>query len=80
MIITDFLRQKLVDRLGGWQAATACHYNVAVYRAKCRFIDNLDDGDLAKAKFKGSNAGRRTQNDSNAVPAQQELVNLDDII
>lgn len=78
-MILDFLRQKMVDKLGGWQSATECHFNVAVYRAKCRFIDNLDDNELAKAKFKGGNAGRGTQNDPNAAPAQQ-LVSLDDII
>lgn len=81
MIITDFLRQKLVDKLGGWQSATACHFNVAVYRAKCRFIDNLDDEQLAKASFKGGTAGRGKPTDPNAVPAQQEAqLSLDDII
>lgn len=78
-MILDFVRQKLVDKLGGWQSATECHFNVAVYRAKCRFIDNLDDSELAKAKFKGGNAGRVPSNDPNAAPAQQ-LVSLDDII
>jgi hypothetical protein len=80
MIITDYLRQKLVDKLGGWQSATACHFNSAVYKAKCRFIDNIDEIELAKASFKGV-AGKGTPKAS-AEPAQQEaqLVSLDDII
>lgn len=79
-MILDFLRQKLVDKLGGWQSATECHYNVAVYRAKCKVIDSIDEAELAKASFKGANAGRRTPKAS-AEPAQQEAqLSLDDII
>lgn len=81
MIITDFLRQKMVDRLGGWQSATACHYNLAVYRAKCKVIDSIDEAELAKASFKGASAGRvPTSSDNNAVPAQQATLSLDDIV
>lgn len=80
-MILDFLRQKLVNKLGGWQSATNCHYNVAVYKAKCRVIDTLPEADLAKAKFKetGVTGIGPTSTNNNAVPAQQVL-SLDDIV
>lgn len=78
-MILDFLRQKLADKLGGWQSATACHFNVAVYKAKCRVIDNIDEVELAKASFKGANAGKGTPKAS-TEPAQEAQLSLDDII
>ena len=83
MIITDFLRQKLVDKLGGWSSATNCHYNTAVYRAKCRVIDTLPEAELARAKFKetvGVTGIVPTSSNNNAVPAQQATLSLDDIV
>lgn len=80
-MILDFLRQKMVTKLGGWQSATNCHYNVAVYKAKCRVIDTLPEIELAKAKYKesGITGTGPTSTNNNAVPAQQVL-SLDEII
>lgn len=80
-MILDFLRQKMVNKLGGWNAATKCHLNTRIYKAKCQVIDNLPLEDLAKAKFEEISGvtGRVPNNDNNAVPAQQSL-SLDEII
>ena len=83
MIITDYLRQKLANKLGGWNEATKCHLNTRIYRAKCQAIDNLPLEDLAKAKFEeisGVTGIGPTSSNNNAVPAQQATLSLDDII
>lgn len=82
-MIIDFLRQKMVNKLGGWNAATKCHLNTRIYKAKCQVIDNLPLEDLAKAKFEeisGVTGRVPASSNSNAVPAQQATLSLDDII
>lgn len=80
MILVDYCRQKLVDKLGGWSSATNCHFNVAVYRAKCQVIDTLSINELAKAKFKEGVTGIVPNSSNTAVPAQQATLSLDDIV
>lgn len=80
-MLLDYFRQKLANKLGGWQSATKCHLNGRIYKAKIQAIDSLPMEDLAKAKFEEIGVTGRvpSNNDNNAVPAQQSL-SLDEIV
>lgn len=87
MIILDWAKEKLAKRLGGWKASVDTHYNIRVYTAKCQVIDSLPLAELAKAKFRETVntdmigvTGIIPNGSSNAVPAQQATLSLDDIV